>query len=75
MKLNQVLQWAGTACFMVMYTLMSFFPEQHPWNIVAGTLGGGLYLIWSLRVRNKPQTVTNIIGLLVCTAGLIRVWA
>jgi hypothetical protein len=70
--MNNGLQWAGTACFMVMYTLMSFFPELHPWNIVAGTMGGSLYLIWSLRVKNKPQIITNLVGISVCLAGLIR---
>jgi drug/metabolite transporter superfamily protein YnfA len=73
-KVNEILQWMGTASFMVMYTIMSFFPDQHPWNIVFGALGGGLYLIWSFRVKNKPQTITNIVGLTICLIGLFRVW-
>ena len=72
MQTNDVLQWAGTACFLAMYTLMSFFPQLHPWNIVAATVGGGLYLVWSLRVRNRPQVITNLAGVGVCVAGLIK---
>jgi hypothetical protein len=72
MKLNDVIQWAGTACFLVMYTLMSL--DMYPWNIVAGICGGVLYLIWSLRVANKPQTVTNLVSIAICTYGLFKVW-
>jgi hypothetical protein len=74
MKLNEMIQWAGTACFMVMYSIMSFFPECHPWNILAGTAGSILYLIWSLRVVNKPQVITNLVGLTICLVGLYKVW-
>lgn len=70
--MNNMLQWLGTAFFMTMYTLMSFFPELHPWNIIAGALGGLCYLAWSLRVANKPQTLTNVVGILVCVGGLIK---
>lgn len=72
MKLNDVLQWFGTCCFMCMYTIMSFFPEVHLWNIVFGALGGGIYLMWSIRVSNKPQTLTNIVGLSICLIGLFK---
>lgn len=74
MRLNELIQWAGTAAFMVMYTLMSFFPELHPWNVVFGALGGALYLIWSLRVANLPQTLTNVVGITICVLGLYRTW-
>jgi hypothetical protein len=70
--LNNFLQWTGTACLLAMYVLMNFFPDMYPWNIVAG-LGGGLsYLVWSLRVANKPQVIVNLAGVLVCIGGLIR---
>lgn len=75
MNVNSVIQWAGTACFMVMYSLMSFFPDLHPWNIVAGAMGGALYLVWSLRVKNSPQMITNLVGIAICLVGLFRAWA
>jgi drug/metabolite transporter superfamily protein YnfA len=74
MKLNDGLQWAGTACFMCMYTVMSLFPELHPWNVVFGALGGLFYLGWSARVANKPQTITNVVGVTICIVGLLRAW-
>jgi len=72
MKTNEILQWCGTACFMAMYVLMSFFPELRPWNIVAGLAGGSFYMAWSFRVRNKPQIITNGVGIFVCVCGLVN---
>ena len=71
-EINEILQWSGTASFMSMYVLMSFFEELRPWSIIAGLIGGLLYLAWSIRVANKPQIITNIVGALVCTAGLVK---
>ena len=73
-KLNDMLQWAGTACLLTMYVLMSFFPNLHPWNIVAGVLGGACYLTWCLRVANKPQMIVNAVAIAIGLAGLFRAW-
>jgi len=70
LKINDIIQWAGTACFLAMYTLMSL--NQYPWNILAGLLGGALYLVWSLRVANLPQTVTNLVSVAICLFGLYK---
>ena len=75
MKLNDILQWAGTACLMTMYILMSFFPEMHPWNLVAGMLGGGCYLAWTILVANKPQMIVNGMGVTITVLGLFKAWS
>ena len=72
MKLNEVLQWAGTACFMVMYTTMSFFKELHTVQLIAGCMGGTLFLVWSLRVANKQQTIVNVTGVTITLIGLYK---
>ena len=72
LPLNEVLQWAGTACFLVMYTVMSFFKELHLVQLIAGCMGGSLFLIWSLRVANKQQTIVNITGVTITLIGLYR---
>jgi hypothetical protein len=74
MLINNLLQWAGTSALIVMYVLMSFFPHLHPWNIVAGCIGGVLYFAWSIRTQNKPQVIVNFAGIVVCIAGLIKAW-
>jgi hypothetical protein len=72
--LNNMLQWAGTACLLTMYVLMSFFPQLHPWNIVCGLLGGVLYFIWTIRVANKPQMIVNVVAIALCIVGLFKAW-
>ena len=72
MNLNNILQWSGTACLLVMYVLMSFFPEQRPWNIVAGVAGGAFYLAWTIRVANRPQMIVNAVAICIGIAGLIN---
>ena len=73
-RTDEVLQWAGTACLMAMYTLMSFFPTLHPWNLVAGCLGGLCYLAWTVRVTNKPQMIVNAMGVTITVLGLYKAW-
>ena len=70
--INTVLQWSGTTSLMVMYVIMSFFPELYPWNLVAGCTGGVLYFAWSYRTQNTPQMIVNAAGVLVTILGLVR---
>jgi len=72
--LNSTLQWAGTSALLIMYILMSFYPQLYPYNLVAGCAGGILYFAWSMRTRNKAQMVVNMAGIVVCIAGLIKAW-
>ena len=74
MKLNEVLQWAGAACFLTMYTVMSFYPEFHTVQLIAGCLGGAMFLVWSCRVANKQQMIVNVAGVAITLIGLYRVW-
>ena len=71
---NNILQWAGTVCLLAMYVLMSFFPQLHPYNIVAGVCGGLLYLVWTLRVHNMPQLIVNAVAITIGLAGLYKAW-
>jgi hypothetical protein len=72
--INNTLQWAGTVCLLTMYVLMSFYPHLHPYNIVAGVLGGAFYLTWTIRVANKPQMLVNVVAITIGLAGLYKVW-
>jgi hypothetical protein len=73
MKLNEVLQWTGTTCILVMYVLMNFFRELKL-DPLFGLLGGLCYVIWAYRVANKPQMLVNVVAIAVCVVGLYRVW-
>ena len=77
LQFNEVLQWAGTACFLTMYTVMSFYkeleiPDHENVQLIAGCLGGACFLVWSLRVANKQQTIVNIAGVTITLIGLYK---
>jgi hypothetical protein len=72
--INSALQWTGTVALLTMYTLMSFAPHLHPWNIVAGLVGGVCYLTWTLRVHNRPQMIVNAVAIAIGLAGLFKAW-
>ena len=74
MKTNELIQWIGTGFILVMYTLMNFFPEFHPWNIVMGLGGAVFFFTWALRVANKPQMIVNVVAIAVCAVGLFKAW-
>ena len=69
---NDIIQWVGTAFILVMYVLMSYFPQLHPWNILMGLLGGIAYFTWTVRVRNYPQMVINAVAITLCLGGLLK---
>lgn len=73
-NIDNTLQWTGTVCLLTMYVLMSFFPQLHPWNIVAGVLGGVCYLAWTIRVKNRPQLIVNAVAITIGLAGLLKAW-
>jgi len=75
MWINNTLQWVGTVCLLTMYVLMSFFPHLHPYNILAGVVGGMFYLAWTLRVRNKPQLLVNVVAITIGLAGLYKYYS
>ncbi len=55
-----------------MYALMNLFPELTPWNLIMGLGGAVTYFIWTVRVKNYPQMVINIVAMTLCVLGLIK---
>ena len=50
----------------------SFFKELHTVQLIAGCMGGALFLVWSLRVANKQQTIVNVTGVTITLIGLYK---
>jgi len=71
-KANNIIQWTGTVFVLLMYLVMNYFPELTPWNIVFGLLGALAYFTWTLRVRNYPQMLINVVAIALCSGGLIK---
>ena len=74
MKLNEVLQWVGAVLIVGGHALNSLGSEYHHdlWNIVSFTLGTAFFLVWALRVANKPQATVNIISITIMLIGLYK---
>jgi len=74
MKLNELIQWIGTAFILMMYAIMNFFPEFHPLNIMTGLAGAICFFAWSYRVQNNQQMIINGVAIVLCCIGLYKVW-
>lgn len=71
-QIDDTLQWAGTVCLLAMYVLMNYFRDLHPADSIAGAMGGMFYLIWTIRMRNKPQALVNLVGITFSVGGVLK---
>jgi hypothetical protein len=75
-QVDDVLQWTGAVaiiCGHVLNTLGSAY-HQDQWNIVAFTVGTVCFLLWAVRVANKPQMMVNVVAMTTCAVGLFKAW-
>ena len=75
-KLNEVLQWAGAVFIIAGHLLNTAGTEVHgdKWNILAFAIGTVCFLLWTIRVANKPQMVVNVVAIITCGIGLYKAW-
>ena len=69
---NEVIQWVGAVFIIAGHSLNAVGPAAYPWNIVTFFLGTVAFLIWTLRVHNRPQMLVNVIALVIGATGLVR---
>ena len=74
MKFNDIIQWIGAVFIIIGHICNAIGPDAYPWNIVAFTLGTVMFLIWTIRVLNKPQMAVNIVAIVTCAIGLVNAW-
>lgn len=74
-KFNEVLQWIGAVAIIAGHVLNALGPEAYPWNIVAFTAGTVMFLVWTIRVANKPQMLVNVVALALGVVGLFKAWS
>lgn len=72
MKANELIQWVGTAFVLLMYLVMNVFPQHIVFIQLFGLLGAVSFFTWTLRVRNYPQMVINVVAMTLCVVGLLR---
>ncbi len=69
---NELLQWIGAVFIIAGHSLNAAGPAVYPYNIVAFFIGTILFLIWSLRVENRPQLLVNVVALSIGATGLYK---
>jgi hypothetical protein len=72
LEINEILQWAGAVFIIAGHSLNAVGPNAYPYNILAFFLGTILFLIWTIRVANKPQLLVNIVALAIGLTGLVK---
>jgi hypothetical protein len=75
MTTQDKLQWFGAFNMIAAQVITSLFPLLYPYNIVLFTVGGASFLAWGILVKNRPQIVVNIVGLVICAGGLFKALA
>lgn len=68
---DEVLQWAGAILIIAGHSLNAVGPAMYPYNIVVFALGTLAFLMWAVRVGNKPQMAVNIVSIAIGIVGLI----
>lgn len=73
-QIDNLIQWIGAFAIIVGHVLNAAGAKYHNdvWNILAFAVGTVAFLIWSVRVANKPQMLVNVVAMTTCTAGLLR---
>jgi uncharacterized membrane protein len=77
MKFNDALQWFGAVFIMIGHLLNTLGVEYHydVLNIGAFAIGTLAFLVWTIRVSNKPQMTVNIVALIFMAFGLVKFFA
>ena len=71
-KINELLQWIGAVFIIAGHSLNAVGPSVYPYNIVAFFAGTVFFLVWCLRVRNRPQLLVNVVALSIGATGLCK---
>jgi hypothetical membrane protein len=69
---NEVLQWVGAVAIIAGHVLNAVGPSVYPYNILVFAVGTILFLVWAVRVRNRPQAMVNVVSLAIGLVGLFK---
>ena len=74
LETNDILQWTGAPLVIAGHSLNAIGPTVYPWNIIVFFWGTACFLTWSIRTKNRPQTLVNMISLAIGTTGIIHAY-
>jgi len=72
MTLDDALQWVGAVGVIAGHSLNAVGPAAYPWNVVSFFIGTTFFMAWSVRARNRPQTLVNIVAVAIGLTGLYK---
>lgn len=72
LDLNETLQWIGALFIIAGHSLNAVGPAAYPYNIITFFIGTIMFLIWTIRVANKPQMVVNLVAVGIGLTGLVK---
>ena len=71
-RFNDVIQWIGTAFVLGMYVISNFFPGYDTLRNSVALCGALCFFVWTVRVKNYPQMVINVVAATLCIGGLLK---
>ena len=71
-KINEILQWSGAVFIIAGHSLNAMGPDAYPYTSLAFFVGTILFMIWTIRVANKPQLMVNVVALAIGASGLFK---
>jgi len=69
---DNFLQWTGAVAIVLGHTFNAMGPVMYPWNIIVFAIGTVMFLLWALRVGNRPQLMVNVVSLAIGILGLVK---
>ena len=71
-KFNDIVQWIGAVTIIAGHVLNALGPQAYPYNVITFFIGTVAFLIWSIRVHNRPQLVVNTVALVIGFVGIAK---
>ena len=71
-QIDNTLQWTGAVAIVLGHAFNAMGPAMYPWNIIVFAIGTVLFMLWALRVGNRPQLMVNVVSLAIGILGLVK---
>ena len=71
-QIDNTLQWTGAVAIVLGHAFNAMGPAMYPWNIIVFAIGTVMFMLWALRVGNRPQLMVNVVSLAIGLVGLYK---
>ena len=71
-NIDNILQWTGAVAIVLGHAFNAMGPVMDPWNISVFAIGTVMFMLWALRVGNRPQLMVNVVSLAIGLVGLYK---